>query len=177
MMMNEDRQSEHAEPISVQRAPTFQEILLFYGCEESSDGSPRLKEPACQEIATTNDLSLARWCKTFFREDQLHELAEQYCTGEKEPVKVCDAITNQTGRFLRPGERIVTQDWDEHGFSWHRSHGRHVKNAKPLIKGAIIQLAQGILKRGVKKMHATLLLPEYEYQRPVSVADVEKVFQ
>jgi hypothetical protein len=57
----------------------------------------------------------------------------------------------------------MTRYWDEHGFSWHHSHGRDVKNVNPLIEAAIIQLAQGILKRGVKKMQATLLLPEYEH--------------
>jgi hypothetical protein len=54
-------------------------------------------------------------------------------------------------------------------------HGRHVKNVNPLIGAGIIQLAQGILKRGVKKMHATVLLPEDEHLGPVSAADVEKV--
>jgi hypothetical protein len=81
------------------------------------------------------------------------------------------------GRPLRTGERIVIQYWDEYGFSWHRSHGRHVKSVNPLIEAAVIQLAQGILKRGVKQMHSTLLLPKYEHLAPVSVADVEKVFQ
>jgi hypothetical protein len=71
----------------------------------------------------------------------------------------------------------VTHWWDEPGFLWHRSHGQHVKNVNPLIEAAVIQLAQGILKRGVKKMHATLLLPESEHPGPVRVADVEKVFQ
>jgi hypothetical protein len=52
-----------------------------------------------------------------------------------------------------------------------------VKNDNPLIEAAIIQFAKGILKRGVRKMHTTLLLPEYEHLGPVSVADVEKAFQ
>jgi hypothetical protein len=41
-----------------------------------------------------------------------------------------------------------------------------VKSVNPFIEAAIIQLTQGILKRGVKKMHATLLLPEYEHLGP-----------
>jgi hypothetical protein len=81
------------------------------------------------------------------------------------------------GRPLRPGEKIATQYWDEYGFSRHRSHGRHVKNVSPLIETAIIQLAQGIIKRRVKKMHTMLLLPECEHLGPVGVVDAEKVFQ
>jgi hypothetical protein len=71
----------------------------------------------------------------------------------------------------------VTHYWDEDGFSWHSSHSRHVKNVNPHIEAAIIQLAQCLPKRGVKKMYPTLLLPEYEHLGPVSVADVEMVFQ
>jgi hypothetical protein len=153
-------------------------MLLFHGYEESSDLPPRPNERACQQLATTNDSSLGRRCERFsFRKDQLREIVEQCRAGEKELVQVCNAITDQMGGRLRPGERIVTQYPDEHGFSWHRSHGRHVKNVNPLIEAAMIQLAQGILKRGVKKSHATLLLPEYEHLGPVSIADVEKVFQ
>jgi hypothetical protein len=76
-MMNEECQSDRAEPIPAQRARMFQEIPLFYGHEESSDHPPRLNEPNCQELATTNDSSFSRRCKPFpLREDQLRERAE-----------------------------------------------------------------------------------------------------
>jgi hypothetical protein len=65
VMMNEGCRSDRAEPIPVQRARTFQEILLFHGYEESSHPPPRLNERACQELATKNDSSSARRHKMF----------------------------------------------------------------------------------------------------------------
>jgi hypothetical protein len=66
MMIKKGCQTDRAEPIPVQRAWAFQEILLFYGYEDSSDDPPRLDEPACQELATANDSSFGRRFKTFF---------------------------------------------------------------------------------------------------------------
>jgi hypothetical protein len=81
------------------------------------------------------------------------------------------------GRVIYPGERIVTDHWDDHHIHWHRSYSHSEKIVPLVVENATLQLSHGCLKRGVKKMHATLLLPEYDAIGPVSVTDVQKNFE
>jgi hypothetical protein len=46
-----------------------------------------------------------------------------------------------------------------------------------VVQETIIQLARGPMKRGVKKMYATLLFPEYDNLGAINATDVAKVFQ
>jgi hypothetical protein len=122
--------------------------------------------------------SIRRHCKTFFfREDQLSALTEAYRTGQKELSQICEEVTDQMGLLIHPGEQIVTDYWDDHYIQWHRSHSHSEKVVPPVVEDAILRLSHGLLKRGIQKMHATLLLPEYDTIGPVSVTDVQKIFE
>jgi hypothetical protein len=81
------------------------------------------------------------------------------------------------GLLIHPGERIVTDYWDDHHIQWHRSHSHNEKVVPPVVGDAILRLSHGLLKRGVKKMHATLLLHEYDTVGPVSVTDIQTIFK
>jgi hypothetical protein len=84
------RANSRSESADVSGNPTF------YVGDESPDLPPGLSQQGCEDLSIVKDLSFGRRCKTFlFREDQLRDLAEQYCTGRKELVQVCDEITDR----------------------------------------------------------------------------------
>jgi hypothetical protein len=62
--------------------------------------------------------------------------------------------------------------WADQGFQWHRPHVSLEKPVVLVVQETIMRLARGLMKRGMKRMHAILLLPQYDYLRLVSATDV-----
>jgi hypothetical protein len=96
----------------------------------------------------------------YFQQDQFQDLSEQYRSGQKELVQIYAEIADLAGRSLNPVERTVTRYWTDYGFQWYCPYDAPEKNVSPAVQEAIIRLAHGLLKRGMKNMYATLLLPE-----------------
>jgi hypothetical protein len=66
--------------------------------------------------------------------------------------------------------------WADQGFEWYRPYAPLKNLIAPVTQEMIMQLACYLMNPGVKKMHATLLLPESDYLNPVSIMDIEKSF-
>jgi transposase InsO family protein len=105
------------------------------------------------------------------------ELAKEFSEGTKTTGAVCQEILDNEGRHLYPKFYQVTQFWNFYHIPWRRNTGRPKKPIKPEIEITILELSHEPLQRGIKKMHATLLLPRYDYLGPVSRHDVEKVYE
>jgi hypothetical protein len=85
-------------------------------------------------------------------------------------------VTDATGHTLNPSEKPVREYWEQHGIAWHRPSGRILTTVAPEVETVSMELAGHVLKRGVKKRHPTLQLPQYDYLPPISHPDVRKVF-
>jgi hypothetical protein len=108
--------------------------------------------------------SVLRWRKiTFFQLEQFESPARQYRTGELSSQEICALVTDATGHALNPPEKPVREYWEQHGIAWHRPPGRICTTVAPEFETIILEPARHILKRGVKKMHDTLHLPQYNH--------------
>jgi hypothetical protein len=66
--------------------------------------------------------------------------------------------------------------WADQGFQWHPPHALLEKSVGPIVQETTLQLAHSLTNRGMKKVHAAMLLPECDYLGLVSAPDVEKAF-
>jgi hypothetical protein len=66
--------------------------------------------------------------------------------------------------------------WADQGFQWHHPHAPPEKPVAPVVQETILRLAHRLMKREAKRMHATLLLFEYDDFGSVSATDVGKLF-
>jgi hypothetical protein len=88
--------------------------------------------------------------------------------------EVCALVTGPTGHALDLSEKPVRQYWEQHGIAWHWPPGRICTTAAPDVETVILEFAGQILKRGVKKIHATLQLPQYDHLPLISYRDARR---
>jgi hypothetical protein len=106
---------------------------------------------------------LRRRKTAFVQLEQLEWPARQYRTGELSMQEICALVTDATGHALNPLEESVREYWERHGIAWQRPSGRIWTTVAPEFETIILEPAGHILKRGVKKMHDTLHLPQYDH--------------
>jgi hypothetical protein len=92
----------------------------------------------------------------------LHNFLFPYQQGIKEFPEICSEICDRNRRLFNRSVVTVKHDGNEKGLQWHQSQGSQEKPIQPEVEKVILELSALPLKRGVKKIHATLLLPKYD---------------
>jgi hypothetical protein len=153
----------------------FDEILSFCAPLEAAAIPSILKSAFPTYSDSGEGESVLRRRKTaLFQPRQLESLARQYRTGEPSIQEICALVTDATGYDLNSSEKPVRDYWEQHGIAWHGPRGRLWATVPPEVETVIMELASDTLKRGVKKMHATLQLPQYDHLPRFSVEMLER---
>jgi hypothetical protein len=91
--------------------------------------------------------------------------------------EICGEIREGIGRPLGPSALTIRQCWQVYGIDSHRPKLGHPRPIDLLVEATVLRQPRGLLKRGVKKRHGTLLLPRYDHPGPISATDIKKFYQ